>query len=236
MATTDRVKLIGLLGGMGWTSTIEYYRLINEGINPQRGGLHAGRIALYSLDMGEVHALNERNDREGAVALTMEGVRALEAAGAEALVICTNTMHQYAQQIQAQTQLPLIHIVDETAHAVEKQSLKAVALLGTRFTMELDFFKNTLEEYGIDTLIPDAPDREFIHRTIFDELQKNQFLPETKARYLKIIASLHRRGAQGVILGCTELPLLIDASDLKLPMFNTAKIHAEAAVKFALSA
>lgn len=228
------IKMLGLVGGISWVSSAEYYRLINEGINKRLGGVNAGRIVLFSVNYAEIKAFNERNDTEGPFNLVMTGVRALEAANCEALLLCANTMHMHAERIQSLTNMKLIHIAEETANAIRAKGLSKVALLGTRFTMEQDFFHEKLRAQGIEAIIPEEDDRKFIHYTIFDELGINVFSPESKARYQRIITDLQKQGAQGVILGCTEIPLLIKPGDTEIPQFDTTAIHAEAAIRFAL--
>lgn len=228
-------RQLGLIGGMGWVSSLEYYRLINEGVNRRLGGTNAARLVLYSLNQAEFQTYSDRGDDAAAVELVMKGVRTLEAAGAESLLLCCNGMHKHAPEIQAGTRLPLIHIADQAAKAIRAQGLSKVALLGARFTMELGFYKDRLKAQGIETLIPGEKDRIYIHHTIVNELGLGRFLPQTKAEYQRIIAELHSQGAQGVVLGCTEIPLLIRQEDVSIPAFDTMGIHAAAAVEFALS-
>jgi aspartate racemase len=226
------MKTIGLIGGTTWLSTMDYYRIINETTNRQLGNSHSAKLLLYSVDFREYKPTADTdwtaNGRKlGAIA------RRLQEAGADCLLLCANTLHMMADIVQSHIDIPLIHIVTETAEAVRQQDMDTVALLGTRFTMEQPFFGEKLEKYGIKALIPSPEDREFIHNSIFEELGKGLFLDETRKRYIRIITDLADQGARGVILGCTEFPLLIKPEDSQLPIFDTAAIHARAAVVFA---
>ena len=227
------MKTIGLVGGTGWVSTMEYYRLINQLMNQKKGGLQAARILIYSLNYGEIDALNQKGDKLSVMLTMKHAALKLEGAGADCLLLGANTAHQYAEDIQQALRVPLIHIGEETANSIVSSGMKKVGLLGTRYTMEMDFYKEKLAEQGIETLIPGEEDRNFIHQCISEELLQNQFLPETKSRFLQIIQQLQADGAEGIVLGCTEIPLLIKPEDCELPLFNTTRIHAQAAVDFA---
>jgi aspartate racemase len=227
------VKTLGLIGGVSWHSTIEYYRLINQKVAARLGGLHSAQLLLYSVDFHEVIPTDDGWPR--IAAKFSDIAERLERAGAEGLVLCANTAHRIAEDVQARIGIPLVHIAEATGRAVAARNLSTVALLGTRFTMEQPFFREKLERLGIEALIPDDDDRAFIHETIFGELTHGVLKPETKAAYLKIIERLAARGAHGIILGCTEIPLLIKAEDSSLPLFDTTEIHTSAAVELALS-
>jgi aspartate racemase len=228
------MKTLGLIGGISWISTAEYYKLINEGINAQLGGLNFAQCIIYSFNYADIKKNNDTNNWASTSKMLTEACLNLKQSGAEAIVLCANTMHLVADEVQQIVQLPLIHIATVTAADIKKQGLKKVGLLGTKFTMELDFFTDKLKDQYIEAIIPDADDREFIHQTIGDELGKGIFKPETKARYLNIINQLAARGAEGVILGCTEIPLLIKSTDTDIPLFDTILIHVNAAIEFAL--
>lgn len=229
------MRTIGIVGGLSWLSTIDYYRAINEQINQRVGGVHAGRIILYSLNFGEIKELTMRDDWPAMTKMVAGAAKSLEQSGAECLLIGANTMHKIAPAVQAAIQIPLIHIAEVTAEAVQQKNLKKVALLGTKFTMELDFYPDALQRYGIETIIPAEKERDYIHATIYNELGKGIFTDEIRDRYKEIINQLMLQGAEGVILGCTEIPLLIKQSDSPLPIFDTALIHATAAVDFAIT-
>jgi len=229
------MKMLGLIGGTTWLSTLDYYRLLNEGVNQRRGGNEYARCLLYSLNFGDIVKINERRDWDAALELFADAAMRLKNAGAEGLVLCANTAHVIADRLESRVGLPLIHIADATAHAIRKAGLERVSLLGTRYTMELDFFKDRLAWHGITAVVPNADEREFIHGTIFGELAKNVIRPETRDRYLRIMDRMATQdGARGAILGCTEIPLLIKQSDTKIPVFDTTALHAAAAVDFAL--
>jgi aspartate racemase len=229
------MKTIGLIGGMSWESTQDYYRIINEGIHDRLGGVHSGKIALFSIDFAEMEVLQRQGRWDEATAMMVATARQVQAAGADFLVICTNTQHRDAEEVQRATGLPLLHIADATAEKICAQGLHRIALLGTRFTMEQDFYKGRLERnYGLEVLIPGPEEREAIHRVIYDELVVGTINPASKAQYREVIAGLAARGAQGVILGCTEIGLLVKPEDSPVPLFDTTQIHAEAAVEYAL--
>jgi aspartate racemase len=228
------MKTIGLVGGTGWISTAEYYRIINEEVNRRLGGMNFARCVLYSLDYGEIDELQKRKNPEGICSLLLDASKKLVSAGAECVLLCANTMHMYAERVQETIPVPLIHIAAATARQIKKRNLKTVGLLGTKMTMEQDFYKKRLNQEGITVLIPEQEERAFIHRTIDSELLKGVFLRESKDRFLEIIRRLQSRGAEGIVLGCTEIPLLIKQEDLDFPLFNTTVIHSLAAVDFAL--
>ncbi len=229
------MKTIGLLGGMSWESTLDYYRLINKGIKKNLGGLHSAKIAMYSVDFEPLEKLQHAGDWEGAAAILSEAAHSIQAAGADFLLICTNTMHKVAPEIEAEIQIPLLHIADATAEIIVKKGFKSVGLLGTVFTMEQDFFKGRLTvNYGLRVLVPDEGDRKIIHKIIYDELCQGEIKPDSKAEYLRIIDTLAARGAEAVILGCTEIGMLINQKDTSVNLLDTAEIHAEKAVEYAI--
>ncbi|SEQ98016.1 aspartate racemase [Amphritea atlantica] len=230
------MKTIGLLGGMSWESTTSYYKAINCGIKEQLGGLHSAKMALFSVDFAEVETLQQQGDWHQAGVILEQAARAVEAAGADFFMIGTNTMHKVAQQVEAAVSIPLLHIADTTAEQLKADGIETVGLLGTRFTMEQDFYKGRLTaQHGIRVLVPDAADQASVHRIIYDELCQGQINDDSRQVYLKIIASLAEQGAQAVILGCTEIALLIRQSDTSVPVYDTTAIHAAAAVDLALS-
>lgn len=229
------MKTIGLIGGMSWESTVPYYREINELVRLRLGGLHSGRVALYSVDFAEIEPL-QRTDRwdEAGEALAKAG-RAVEAAGADFIVLCTNTMHKVAPAIAAGVSIPLLHIADPTADAVKRAGIRTVGLLGTRFTMEQDFYRERLESrHGLEVLVPEADGREVVHRVIYEELCRGVVTEAARAQYREVIAGLVRKGAAGIILGCTEIAMLVSPSDSPVPVFDTTRLHAAAAVDLAL--
>ena len=229
------MKTIGLIGGTGWVSTIEYYRLINEGINSRLGGHNAARCILYSFNYADLNECNLREDHAGVYKLVLDAAAKLKNASADFIVLCANTLHQYVDDLHAEIKLPIVHIADATAAEIKKKGLTKIGLLGTKFTMEMDFYTKRLSSAGIDSLIPPKAERLFIHDTIMNELLREIFKPEAKKKFLDIINDLELKGAQGIVLGCTEIPLLIKQEDTHLPVFNTLKIHAQAAVDFALT-
>ncbi len=229
------MKTIGMIGGTTWVSTIEYYRIINREINKRLGKLNSANILLYSRNMEEFKPPPDPSEW-GKVADVLTGIaQRLENGGADCLLLCANTPHMAADMIQKNIRIPLIHIVEVTAKEIQKQGIYKVGLLGTKITMELPFYRDKLAKFGIETLIPDDIDRDFVHATIFSELGKEIFKAETKRKYLDIIRKLIAQGAEGIILGCTEIPLLLKQSDCTVPIFDTMTIHAMAAVDFALS-
>lgn len=230
------MKTIGLLGGMSWESTVHYYRAINEGIKEAIGGLHSAKIAMYSVDFEPIEKLQHEGDWEGTARILVEAALSIQAAGADFLVICTNTMHKVAPEIQNAIDIPLLHIADATADVLLGDKIKNVGLLGTAFTMEQGFYKGRLKEkYGIKVLIPDKTDREIVHKIIYDELCLGKIEPASKAEYVRIIGSLARRGAEAVILGCTEIGMLVSQKDTEVRLVDTTVIHAEKAVQLAIS-
>ncbi|HYD19908.1 MAG TPA: aspartate/glutamate racemase family protein [Flavipsychrobacter sp.] len=228
------MKTLGLIGGMSWVSTIDYYKYINEGINAKLGGLNFAQCLIYSFNYQEIVSNGQSGNIEASQQRLEDIAAMLEADGADAIVLCANTAHMAAERLEKRLKIPVIHIGTVTATAVKKQGLNKVILLGTKFTMEKDFIKDKFREQEIDVLVPGEEDRIFIHHTIHEELGRGLVKPETKTRYLQIINDLVAQGGQGVILGCTEIPLLIDQSDLSIPAFDTMKIHADAAVGFVL--
>jgi aspartate racemase len=229
------MKIVGLIGGTSWVSTIDYYRFINEGINEKLGGINFANCIIYSFNYADISRNNEAGDWDATLKLFTEVAEGLKKSGATAIVICANTMHKIAEDLEQRIGIPVIHIAKVTAAAIVSKNIKKVALLGTRFTMEMDFFKDKLTEQAIEAIIPSDDDKLYIHSTIHHELGKGIIKPETKIRYLEIIEKLIAQGAEGVILGCTEIPLLISQADLNVPAFDTTRIHAEAAVAYALS-
>lgn len=229
------MKTIGIIGGLTWLSTIDYYRLLNQSVNEINGGVSSARIILYSVEFEEIKTLTVAGDWNGIASIISKAAKGLEQAGADCLLIGANTMHKIADKVQAAITIPVIHIAEVTADAITKQQLTTVALLGTKYTMQLDFYKDKLAAKNITTIIPGEDDIEFINNSIYNEMGKGIFLPETKEKYLTIINKLVARGAQGIILGCTEIPILIKQADSPVPVFDTTAIHVKAAVDFALA-
>ncbi|HAU4328538.1 aspartate/glutamate racemase [Citrobacter freundii] len=230
------MKTIGLLGGMSWESTIPYYRLINEGVKKRLGGLHSAQILLHSVDFHEIEACQSSGDWQQAGEILAQAAMGLQQAGAQGIVLCTNTMHKVAGAIETACEVPFLHIADATGRAISQQKMSNVALLGTRYTMEQEFYRGRLQqEFGINTLIPEQDDRQKINQIIFEELCLGEFSDTSRDYYLNVIDGLARQGAQGVIFGCTEIGLLVPAQMSPLPVFDTAAIHAADAVEFMLS-
>jgi aspartate racemase len=230
------MRTIGLLGGMSWESSLHYYRVINETVRDRLGGTHSAKSVMLSVDFHDVEALQERGDWDAATSLMIASGQAVEAGGGECLVICTNTMHLMADEVQAAIDIPLIHIADATAAAIKAAGVSSVALLGTRYTMEQDFYRGRLESRpGLDVAIPDDAGRAVVHDVIYDELVKGVVDADSRTRYLGIIDSLVEGGAQGVIAGCTEIELLVEPHHVTVPYFPTTQLHAEAAVEWALA-
>jgi aspartate racemase len=228
-------KIIGLIGGMSWESSAEYYRLINQGIRTRLGGVHSARILMWSFDFDEVEILQRAGRWDDATALMVDAARKLETGGADFFLICTNTMHLMAAPVAASVSIPLLHIADPTAQAIRAQGFRRVGLLGTGFTMEQDFYKGRLAtNFGLDVLVPEAEDRALVHQVIYDELVKGIVTRISRQAYRNVIARLVARGAQAIILGCTEIMLLIGAEDSAVPLFDTTSLHAQAAVDYAL--
>ena len=229
------MKLIGLIGGMSWESTESYYRLINQAVKARLGGLHSARLLLYSADFHEIEMLQRSGDWDTAGRLLADAARSLQAAGAECVLLCTNTMHKVAPAIEAAVSIPLLHIADATAAAIVAAGHTRVGLLGTRFTMEEAFYRERLaSRHGLDVLIPAAAERADVNRIIYQELCLGVIREESRARYREVISNLVAAGAQAIILGCTEISLLVSAADASVPLFDTTALHARAAVDFAL--
>ncbi|MCH1953558.1 aspartate/glutamate racemase family protein [Enterocloster sp. OA13] len=229
------MKTIGLIGGMSWESTVTYYQIINETVKKELGGLHSSRCILYSVDFDEIEKCQSCGDWDKSGDILGQAARSLEKAGADFIVICTNTMHKVAPRIQSYISIPLLHIADVTTECLKDRGIKTVALLGTRYTMEQDFYKERLIQSGLQVLIPEEPQREMINRVIFDELCLGTISPESRAGFLAIIRGLGQKGAEGVILGCTEIGLLIRQEDTDIPLFDTTVIHARKAAMASIS-
>ncbi len=229
------MKTIGLIGGMSWESTIPYYRQINETIRERMGGLHSARVVLYSVDFHEIEQLQRAGDWDSAGAILAEAARSLEAAGAAFLVLCTNTMHKVASHIEAAVNIPLLHIADPTAVEIKRAGYSTVGLLGTRFTMEQAFYRDRLSEHhGLRVVVPETEDREVVHRIIYEELCLGIIKPESRSEYRRVMQGLATQGAQAIILGCTEISLLVDQQDSEVPLFDTTAIHARMAAEESL--
>jgi len=228
--------MIGLIGGMSWESTVPYYQQINEVIKERLGGLHSARLILYSVDFHDVERLQDAGDWAAGGRLLAEAARSLQSAGAEFIVLCTNTMHKVAPMIEASVGIPLLHIADPTALKVREAGYSKVGLLGTRFTMEEGFYIDRLQErHGLQVLVPRPEDRERVHRIIYEELCLGKVLPQSRAEYRRVIADLKGQGAQAIILGCTEISLLVGPEDAEIPLFDTTRIHARSAAEWALA-
>ncbi len=229
------MKTIGLLGGMSWESTIEYYRIINQLVNTRRGGHSSAKIVLYSVDFDEIERCQREGRWDAAATLLQRAAQAIEAAGADLLVLCTNTMHKLASEIQGAVRIPFLHIADATAREISAHGIATVGLLGTRYTMEQDFYKGRLGELGLTVIVPPEEERQVVHDIIYDELCFGRVLEASRAQYRRIIEGLAARGAQGVILGCTEIMLLVRPEDSPVPIFDTTYIHAAKAVEDCLA-
>ena len=230
------MKTIGLLGGMSWESTLGYYRAINEGVRDIRGGLHSAKIAMYSVDFAPIEKKMPEGDWAGIAGELSEAAMSIQAAGADLLLICTNTMHNVAAEIEAAIDIPLLHIADATAEVIVAEGMKRVGLLGTAFTMEKDFYKGRLvEKHGLEVVVPGEEDRHIVHRVIFNELCLGKARPESKVEYLRIIDELAAKGAEAIILGCTEIGMLVKQADTAVKLLDTTNIHAEKAVALALA-
>ena len=229
------MKTIGLIGGMSWESTVTYYQLLNEGIKDALGGLHSAKVLLYSVDFFEIEALMSRGEWDEAANQLGNVAARLEQAGADMILICTNTLHKVAPQVQAKIGVPLVHIAGAAAEALLSQGITRVGLLGTKYTMTQEFYRDKLVERGIEVLIPEGDDIDLVNRVIFEELCLGIVKEESRAEYLRVIAALQRRGAQGILLGCTELGLIVAKKDVLLPLFDTTEIHAKKALTLALS-
>ncbi len=230
------MKTIGLLGGMSWESTATYYRLLNEGVRAARGGLHSAQVLLHSVDFAPLEALQHAGDWDAIGEKLAHDARRVQAGGADFLLLCTNTMHKVAPAIEAAIDIPLLHIADATAEALKRQQVHTVGLLGTGFTMEQDFYKGRLtQRHGIEVLVPEQDDRRLVHRVIYEELCLGRIEPTSHSEYLRILDALAVQGAQAVILGCTEIGLLVQQRDTPVPLFDTTAIHAAQAVALALT-
>ena len=229
------MKTIGLIGGMSWESSLEYYRILNETTKLKLGGLHSAKCILYSVDFAEIEALQHQGKWPEAASLMVAAGLSLERAGADFIVLCTNTMHKLADELQADVRIPLLHIADATAQAIKACGLRKVGLLGTRFTMEQDFYKGRLtDKHALTVITPDSDERDVVHRVIYDELCLGIVKDDSRDQYAQIMANMVQSGAEGIILGCTEIELLVHQVDCQVPVFPTTKIHAVAAVEFAL--
>ncbi|RLD03886.1 MAG: aspartate racemase [Chloroflexota bacterium] len=229
------MKIIGLIGGMSWESSIEYYRIINQEVRAVLGGVHSAKSVMVSLDFGEIEELQMKGDWEEATRILIRSAREVESAGADFLLICTNTMHLMAEEVQEGIDIPLLHIADATARAVKAEGLKSVGLLGTRFTMEKDFYRGRLEKkHQLRVIVPDQAGRDLVHNVIYDELVQGLIKEPSRRGYLEVIQNLVKEGAEGIVLGCTEIGLLIKGEDVQVPVFDTMEIHARAAVDAAL--
>lgn len=229
------MKTIGMLGGMSWESTQSYYRALNLGVKRSLGGLHSAKILLHSVDFAEIEMLQQEGRWDEAASILADAAFGLETAGADFLLICTNTMHKVAPQIQARIHIPILHIADATASVLNKHGVKKVGLLGTRFTMEQDFYRERIQAQGIEVIVPERSARDLVHDVIFQELCLGNINADSKAHFLKVVDALAAAGAEAVILGCTEIALLIQQEDSNIPLYDTTAIHAEQAVLLALS-
>jgi len=229
------MKTIGLIGGMSWESSLEYYRILNLTVKEKLGGFHSSKCVMYSVNFEEIEKLQHKGEWSELTDLMINAAQKLEKAGADCVVICTNTMHKMAPEVESNISIPLIHIVDVTAEEIKKKGQKKVGLLGTRFTMEQEFYKGRLiHKHGIDVIIPDEEQRKIVHNILYDELVQGKINESSKNRFKDIIESLESRGAEGIILGCTEIPLLVKQKDYDIPLYDTTTIHARAAVEWAL--
>lgn len=230
------MKKIGLIGGMSWESSLLYYKLLNEKIREIKGGFHSAKCVIDSVNFAEIEKLQHQGDWAALNGLMAKSAKNLENAGAEIIILCTNTMHLCSQSIVNEIKVPFLHIAEATGEEIKKHSIKKILLLGTKFTMEKDFYKKLLKEkFQIDVLIPSIKDRETVHNTIYKELVHGIINEESKSKFLKIITKSITAGAQGVVLGCTEIPLLINKNDSEIPVFDTTQIHADAAVRLSLT-
>jgi len=231
------MKTIGMIGGMSWESSLEYYRILNETVKARLGGLHSARCLMYSVDFAEIEELQHQGKWDEATEMMIDAAKRIENGGADFLIICTNTMHKMADEVQQNIKIPLLHIADATAEKIKSHGLKKIGLLGTRFTMEEEFYKGRLvNRHRLNVSIPNSDKREIVHRVIYDELCKGEIKESSKAKFIEIMNHLVKDGADGIILGCTEIGLLVKQEDSRVPLFDTTKIHAEAAVDFALEA
>ena len=230
------MQTIGLIGGMSWESSLEYYRLINEFVKEKLGGMHSAQSLMYSVDFEPIQQLQHKDEWEKLTQMMIQAAKRLEKGGADFIVICTNTMHKMAEALEQNINLPLIHIADATAESIKKQGLKKIGLLGTKFTMEQDFYKGRLAKvHNLEVVVPNEDDKNIVHQIIYEELCMGQITDKSKKAYQQIIQNIQNEGAEGVILGCTEIPLLIKKDDVAIPIFDTTTIHAKKAVDFATS-
>lgn len=230
------MKTIGMLGGMSWESTTSYYKAINEGIKSALGGLHSAKICLYSVNFDEIEKLQHQGDWQGTARILSAAAKSVEAGGADFLLICTNTMHKVAPEIEEAISIPILHIADATAEKLQEDGIKTVGLLGTKFTMSQDFYKGRLvEKHGIEVIVPGSEDQKVVHDVIYKELCLGKILDNSRQEYLRIIDTLHKQGAEAVILGCTEIALLVKQNHTDVPLYDTTEIHAAQAVKLAIS-
>jgi aspartate racemase len=229
------MKTIGLIGGMSWESSIEYYRIINEAVRGKLGGLHSAKCMMVSVDFAEIEPLQHQGKWSEAAEILTAAARSVEAGGADFVIFCTNTMHKVADEVQKHLRIPILHIDDATAQTIKAVGLKKVGLLGTQFTMEEDFYKGRLvQRHHLEIMIPTPEEKEMIHRIIYDELCMGEIKPSSKKKYTDVIDRLVKKGAEGIILGCTEIGLLVKKEDVRTPLFDTTRIHAIAAVEYAL--
>jgi len=229
------MKTIGLIGGMSWESSLEYYRIINEQVKEKLGGFHSAESLMFSVDFDEIEKLQYQGNWKDAAKIMVDAAKRLEKGGADFVVLCTNTMHKTADDVQNNIKIPLLHITDATAERIKAKGLRKIGLLGTKFTMEEDFYKGRLiKKYGLNVLIPNERDRQIVNDVIYHELCLGKINQSSKSQFIKIIDKFVDNGAEAVILGCTEIPLLIKQKDVKIPLFDTTRIHAEAAVEYAL--
>lgn len=234
--TEPKMKTIGLIGGLSWESSREYYRIINEDVKKRLGGLHSAKCIMYSFDLEDIAKLQREGKWAESTKLMVDAAQRLELAGADFIVICTNSMHKVFDEMQKSVKIPILHIVDVTAEKIKKMGIKKVGLLGTKYTMEEDFYKGRLlKKHGIEVIIPDEKERQIVHDVIYSELCIGKINNASREEFKKIIANLVKNGAEGVILGCTEIPLLIKQEDCKVPLFDTTEIHAKAAVEYAFN-
>ena len=229
------MKTMGLIGGMSWESSVEYYKIINEAVRVKLGGFHSAKSIMYSVDFAEIEPLQHQGKWNETTQILIAAAKSLAAAGADFIVLCTNTMHKVADELQNHIHIPILHIADATAESIKARGMKKVGLLGTKFTMEEEFYKGRLiQKHNLDIMIPTAEAREIVHRVIYDELCIGEIKPSSKMKYLDIIERLAKEGAEGIILGCTEIGLLVKKEDSRVPLFDTTRIHAIAAVDYAL--
>jgi len=229
------MKTIGMIGGMSWESSLEYYRIINQTVKDKLGGFHSAKIVMYSVDFQEIEKLQHQGNWPQATLVMIDAAQRVERAGADFLIIATNTMHKMADQVEKTVKIPLLHIVDVTAEAIKAKGQQRVGLLGTRFTMEQDFYKGRLlAKHGIEVLIPEEPERQLIHDILYDELCMGELKEHSRQQFREIIFNLVAKGAEGIILGCTEIPLIVKQDDYEIPLYDTTALHAQGAVNFAL--